>query len=169
MGFPILDIIGIVGKVVDKVIPDPAMKAKLQLDLATLADQENARAHAEMLGQIGTNTEEAKNSNMFVAGWRPAVGWIGAVGIGYSFVIEPFADWLAKVIFHYAGTFPALDTGQLMALVTGMLGFGTMRAVEKIQGVADSRPQGTPSSPSVAQPVQKKGLGSKVFGDAWPF
>jgi hypothetical protein len=167
MGFPLLDIIGIVGKVVDKAIPDPAMKAKLQLDLATLADQENARAHAEMLGQIGTNTEEAKSANMFVAGWRPAVGWIGAVGLGYSFVVEPFADWIAKVIFHYSGTFPVLDTGQLMALVTGMLGFGTMRAVEKIKGVPDSKPLGQVPATSTVTPIaipQKK-----VLGIPWPF
>lgn len=169
MGFPILDIIGIVGKVVDKVIPDPAMKAKLQLDLATLADQENVRAHAEMMGQIGTNTEEAKNANMFVAGWRPAVGWIGAVGIGYSFVLEPFANWIAKVVFAYGGTFPVLDTGQLMALVTGMLGFGTMRAVEKIQGVQDSKPLGSQSpATSIVTPIAIPAK-KKVLGVAWPF
>lgn len=166
MGFPFLDVLGIIGKVVDKAIPDPAMKAKLQLDLATLADQENQRAHDEMMGQIGTNTAEASNSNMFVAGWRPFIGWTGGIGIAYSCVLEPMMNWVATVVFSYHGSFPTLETGQLYGLVTGMLGFGTMRAVEKIKGVTDSRPLGTPvSAVSSAAPSRQKILGVVP----WPF
>jgi hypothetical protein len=158
-------LIPIFDEVLKRVIPDPVERGKLQLQLAQLADQEAARAHDEMMGQIATNTAEAQRGNMFVAGWRPFVGWTGGIGLAYSFVIEPMADWIAKVGFHYAGTFPVLDTGQLMALVTGMLGFGTMRAVEKIKGVEDSRPIGTTVTPTpIALPAKKK-----VLGITWPF
>lgn len=168
MGIPFLDVLDVIGKVVDRVIPDPAQKMDLQLKLAQLADQEAARGHDEMMGQISTNTAEATRGNMFVAGWRPFVGWTGGIGLAYSFVIEPMAAWVATVGFHYTGTFPILDTGQLMALVTGMLGFGTMRAVEKINGVADSQPLGSPASvpvtPTATVPPKKK-----ILGIAWPF
>jgi hypothetical protein len=71
----ILDILNVIGTVVDRVIPDPKQKAELQLELAKLADQEASRSHDEMMGQIATNTAEAQNRSVFVAGWRPFIGW----------------------------------------------------------------------------------------------
>jgi len=153
---PIIDLIS---KVIDRAIPDPTEKAKLQLELAKL-DQEL------MKGQIDVNKQEAAHASVFVAGWRPAIGWIGAVGLGYSFIIEPMSSWAARVIFNYAGTFPALSTGDLMWLVAGMLGFGTVRAFEKVKGVArEESPIGTPekSNPPTNPPKKKKGL------DIWPW
>lgn len=154
---PIIDLIS---KVIDRAIPDPTEKAKLQLELAKL-DQEL------MKGQIEVNKQEAAHSSVFVAGWRPAIGWIGAIGLGYSFIIEPMASWAARVVFKYAGTFPALSTGDLMWLVAGMLGFGTVRAVEKIKGVAREEsplePSGSPIQPVPSPKPKKKGL------DLWPF
>lgn len=164
----ILDFLSpVLGPIIERVFPDPKDRYEFQTKMAALADQENLRAHEEMMGQIGTNTAEAGNSNMFVAGWRPFIGWTGGIGIAYSCVLEPMMNWVATVIFSYHGTFPTLDTGQLYGLVTGMLGFGTMRAVEKIKGVADSRPMGTTAVTPIATPtVQPK---KKVLGVEWPF
>lgn len=156
----ILDLIPILGGIIDRVIPDPKIKADLQLQLAQLADKEAEREHQEVMGQIQTNTEEAKNSNLFVAGWRPAVGWICATAVGYSFVLEPFAEFIAK-ISGYTGTFPALDIGNLMTLMMGMLGMGYLRTKEKLNGVPDS----TPLAPTVTIPAPKK----KILGLPWPF
>lgn len=166
MGIPFLDILDVVGKVVDRVIPDPAAKMDLQLKLAQLADQEAQREHDEMLGQMQTNTAEATNPNMFVAGWRPFIGWVGGVGLAYSFVVEPVASWAASVIFKYGGAFPTLDTSTLMTLITGMLGFGGLRTYEKLKGVPDSAPipAKTPVI-DVPAPVKKK----KPLGGLWPF
>lgn len=161
----ILDIINVVGTVVDRVIPNPKDKMDLQVKLAQLADLENQRAHDEMMGQIGTNTEEAKSGSLFVAGWRPAVGWIGAVGVAYSCVLEPIMNWTARVVFGYVGNFPILNTDQLFYLITGMLGFGGFRTYEKIKGVPDSKPRDTPNAP-IAIPVTPK---KKVLGVPWPF
>lgn len=172
MALPILGpIIDIVNTVVDRVIPDPVQKAQLQLELAKLADQAASREHDEMMGQIGTNTEEAKSGNLFVSGWRPAVGWIGAFGVGYSCVLNPVMNWTAAVIFHYQGNFPILNTDQLFYLVTGMLGFGGLRTLEKLRGVPDSSPTGssptgsTNGVPSLALTKPKK----KILGVTWPF
>lgn len=166
----IIDILGpVLNPIIERVFPDPKDRYDFQVKMATLADQENQRAHDEMMGQIGTNTAEANRGNMFVAGWRPFIGWTGGIGIAYSCVLEPMMNWVSTVLFHYNGTFPTLQTDQLYALVTGMLGFGTMRAVEKIQGVPNSQP--TFASPAastvtpIALPVPKK----KILGIPWPF
>lgn len=152
-------ILPILNTVIDRVIPNPAEKARLQLELAKLEQE-------LMVGQIEVNKVEASHKSVFVAGWRPAIGWIGAIGLGYSFVVEPMASWTARVVFDYTGTFPALSTGDLMWLVAGMLGFGTVRAVEKIKGVAREESPLAPESsvaPAPLPPKKKKGL------DLWPF
>jgi hypothetical protein len=87
-----------------------------------IQDAESAIAAA----QSATNTAEAGNDSVFVAGWRPAAGWICIIGLGYSAVIAP--------ILHL----PSADTGVLISILTGMLGLGTLRTAEKISGVPPS-------------------------------
>lgn len=157
----LLSILGIVEKVIDNVVPDPNKKMELKLELAKLADAEAERESKQLLGQLDINKTEAGSTSVFVAGWRPFIGWAGGVGLAYSFVLEPIMSWSARVIFKYSGDFPALDTSSLMVLVTGMLGFGGLRAMEKIKGVPDSTPLGV-NNPVVAP---KK----KILGVEWPF
>lgn len=87
-----------------------------------IQDAESAIAAAQSV----TNTAEAANPSIFVAGWRPACGWICVFGLGYSTIISP--------LFHL----PAGDTNTLIGILGGMLGLGTMRTFEKINGVPDS-------------------------------
>jgi len=125
MGLPILDIVNVVGKVVDRVVPDPAVKRELQLELAKLADQEDARASQERVGQMEVNKAEASNSNLFVAGWRPAIGWTCAAGFAYSTMLAP--------MFHLG----LPDLTFLSSVLLGMLGInGGLRTFEKVKGVA---------------------------------
>lgn len=160
-----LDVIPILGELINRVIPDPAQKEQFQLQLAQLADKEADRENQEVLAQSQTNTAEAQNSNVFVAGWRPAVGWVCAIGVGYSFVLEPFMEFVAKIA-HYTGQFPALDVGNLMTLMMGMLGMGYLRTKEKLSGVPDSVLSGSQTAPQTTPvPAPKK----KVLGIAWPF
>jgi hypothetical protein len=161
MGLPILDILGVVAKVVDKVVPDPQAKMQLQLELTKIADQESAREHEEVMGQIQTNTTEASNTNLFVSGWRPFVGWVCGTGVAYSFIVEPFAEFIAKIA-GYTGAFPVLDMGNLMTLMMGMLGMGYLRTKEKLGGIADSQPMAPVATP-MATPKKK------VLGIPWPF
>lgn len=123
----------IVGKVIDRVIPDKAAAEKAKAEFAAQAQTQDFQL---ALQQILVNMEEAKSDNWFVAGWRPAVGWIGAFGLGYAAIIEPLVRFIAKVGFGYAGTFPALDTGLTMQVLFGILGLGAYRAYEKVKGVA---------------------------------
>src|SRR3972149_5295208 len=91
------------------------------------------------LAQIGVNLEEAKSTNWFVAGGRPAVMWICAGGLLYQAMLEPIARFTATVLFHYDGIFPTLDTALLTTILLGLLGLGAMRTVEKIRDVEGNR------------------------------
>jgi hypothetical protein len=126
----IAPLLGIAGKIFDRVIPDKAAaeKAKLEME-AALQSQEFSLA----LEQIKVNAEEAKSTNWFVAGWRPACGWLGAIALGYASVLEPFARFIAKVAFDYMGEFPVLDTTITMQVLFGILGLGAFRSVEKVK------------------------------------
>lgn len=116
--------------IIDRVIPDKAAaeKAKLELESA-----ESQAMFQNALAQIGVNQEEAKSSNWFVAGWRPAVGWIGAFGLGYAAVLEPLIRFIAVVGFGYAGKFPIIDTSLTMQVLFGILGLGAYRTYEKVK------------------------------------
>lgn len=134
-----LDFLPIVGKVIDKLIPDPAAKAEMQLKLATLAQAGEFKeldAQVQLLqGQIDVNKIEAASEDRFKSGWRPFVGWICGVGLGVQFIVAPFATWTATLYGH-AIAFPSLDMGTLLTLLGGMLGLGAMRSFDKKAGTA---------------------------------
>ena len=96
-----------------------------------------AERHAQELakGQIEVNKMEAASSNMFVAGWRPAVGWICALGFLSNFILIPMANF-GLAIAESNITIPLIDTSTIMPVLMGMLGLGAMRSVEKVQGVS---------------------------------
>ncbi len=87
------------------------------------------------MAQIDVNKEEAKSANLFVAGWRPCVGWIGAIGLGYVAVVEPIARFASLVFFSYSGAFPVIDTTLTLQVLLGILGLGGMRSFDKAKGV----------------------------------
>lgn len=122
--------------IVQSVVVDPNKRDQVNLQLAQLEDQAQARLDAQISGQIEVNKVEAASGSVFVAGWRPAVGWVGAAGLAYSTLFQPLASWTAKVVFAYGGVFPVIDNQLLLYVLGGMLGIGTMRTVEKIKGVS---------------------------------
>jgi hypothetical protein len=139
MGIPIIgDIIGAFKDLASEVIVDKDKKNELQVRLQELADKTDERLHAELMGQIEVNKEEAKHSSIFVAGWRPFIGWVGGVGLAYSFVLAPFIEFIAKAN-GYIGEMPLPDSSQLMTLVTAMLGVGAMRSFDKKEGTATTK------------------------------
>jgi len=144
IGDLIKEVIGSAGNIASELITDKDKRVQLQADLARLqlemADKAEQRIHEQMMAQTDINKVEAQNSNLFVAGWRPAVGWIGAAGAAYTFVVMPLASWVATVVFNYAGNFPQLDNESLWALLAGLLGFGGLRSFEKVKGVGAENP-----------------------------
>lgn len=129
------DLIDAVKDLVSEVVVDKDKKAEVNLELEKLRDAGNQRAHDEIIAQIEVNKVEASSGSVFVAGWRPATGWIGAAALGYSAILYPAIEWATRVA-GYQGTLPVLDNTLLMTIMTGMLGIGAMRSYEKTQGVS---------------------------------
>ena len=121
----------IVNKVLD-LIPDPNAKARaeaeMQAELLKYAAEQSAQ-------QSEVNKVEAANSNVFVAGWRPAIGWTCALAFMFMYVVAPLATWVAA-FFNHIVPIPQFDTNALMSLTTGMLGLGAMRSFDKKQGTS---------------------------------
>jgi len=89
-------------------------------------------------GQMAINALEAQNASLFVSGWRPAIGWICGCGLFYTFLLRPLLPWLVNAVAMAAGSglvlpdMPALEMGELIPLLMGMLGIGAMRSYDKI-------------------------------------
>ena len=96
-----------------------------------------AERHAQELakGQLEINKAEASHRSIFVAGWRPFVGWTCGVALAWHFVLAPF------IIFGsaYAGVplpeLPQFDMSSLLTVLMGMLGLGGLRSFEKVKGL----------------------------------
>jgi len=113
-------------------------------------------------GQMAINRAEAGHRSFFVAGWRPAIGWVGALAMAYQFLLYPFLIWLwailqAKAIVPKELTPPPiLDTSALYTVVLGMLGIGGMRTWEKTRGVQTSMIKGLPAGNPASAEQDKK-------------
>lgn len=79
--------------------------------------------------------QEAKHRSVFVAGWRPAIGWVCATGLCYHFLVLPFAG-LISAFWRPDVVLPTLDVSELMTLVLSLLGLGGLRTFEKKTGVS---------------------------------
>jgi len=125
-------LIGPVSGLLDKFIEDKDQKAKLAHDLATMAER-----HAQELakGQLEINAAEAKHRSIFVAGWRPFIGWTCGIALAWHFVLAPVVIFGAG----YAGValpeLPTFDMDSLMTVLLGMLGLGGLRTFEKAKGL----------------------------------
>jgi hypothetical protein len=87
------------------------------------------------LAQLGINKAEAAHRSMFVAGWRPFIGWTCGVALMYTYVLQPILVFgLAQS--GYLVDLPRMDLGELMPVLMGMLGLGGLRSWEKVKGVA---------------------------------
>ena len=124
-------LVGPVSGLLDKFIEDKDVKNKLAHDLSTMAER-----HAQELakGQLEVNKTEAAHKSLFVAGWRPAIGWICGLGMASNFLVIPIANFVLALTGSTI-LIPLLDTGEMMPVLMGMLGLGAMRTYEKKQGV----------------------------------
>lgn len=136
MAIPIIgDLINGVKDIIGQVVVDKDKRDEINYKLKELEDKAFAREAELALGQIETNKVEAASGSLFVAGWRPAIGWVGATGFAYSFVLQPLLEFVARVM-GYVGKMPDMPIESLMTLMFGMLGLGGLRAFEKVKGVS---------------------------------
>jgi|TARA_R100001129_G_scaffold182685_1_gene163682 hypothetical protein len=132
-GLLLKSLIGPVTGLLDKFIPDADEKAKLAHEIATMAEKQ---AHEANMGQLEINKMEAQHRSVFIAGWRPFLGWGLSFAMIWHFVLVPMISFG----FAYGGIeapeLPAFDMNSLMTVLMGMLGLGGLRTFEKTKGLA---------------------------------
>ena len=112
-----------IGNVLDALFTSDEERLDKQALLTKLARQPN-------LAQVELNKVEAMHRSIFVAGWRPAIGWVCAVGLLMTFIVNPFLQWTT------GEPGPALPNDIILELVLALLGLGALRTVEKMNGRA---------------------------------
>jgi len=113
------------GNLVNRFFPDKTKAEQAQL----------AAVLQEMQGQLDANRVEAASSSVFVAGWRPFIGWICGAACAWNWVLLP----IVRLGIQWSGSdvqVSAADISEMFPLLLGMLGLGGLRTVEKIKGVA---------------------------------
>lgn len=78
--------------------------------------------------QNEVNKIEAQHRSIFVAGWRPFIGWVCGVALLYNFILRDIIAWLSPNIMP-----PALQMEHLLTVLLGMLGLGGLRTYEKLK------------------------------------
>ena len=111
--------------VINKIWPDKSEQEKQQLAAAVMMIQ----------SQLDINKVEAAHPSIFVSGWRPAIGWVCGAGCAWNWVLLPVAKVLLPMAGYVVAVSPA-DLSEMMPLLFGLLGLGTLRTVEKLNGKA---------------------------------
>ena len=126
---PITAISDLIKTGLEKFIPDANAREAAAAQIA-------AQVHAQTMAQIEVNKVEAASSSLFVAGWRPFVGWACGSAYAYTFVIQPFLLFIltASGVHVDIAQLPVIDMGELGVVLFGMLGLGAMRSYEKVKG-----------------------------------
>lgn len=117
-----------IGKAIDRFVETDEEKKAAEL-LLMKAQQEPDKWQAEI------NKIEANHRTIFVAGWRPFIGWVCGVGLAMNFVAFPLMEWIAMLL-EKTVVRPEIDTGALMTLVISLLGLGATRTYEKLKGLS---------------------------------
>jgi hypothetical protein len=125
-------LIGPVTGILDKFIEDKDAKNAMAHEIATMAEK---AAHEAAMAQVAVNQQEAKHKSLFVAGWRPSVGWICSIAMGYHFVLQPLIIFGAGMAGVAIPELPQFDMDSLMTVLLGMLGLGGLRTYEKQKGL----------------------------------
>jgi hypothetical protein len=118
----IASLIGPVSGILDKVIPDSDMKAKLAHEIATMSD---THAQQALLAQLEINK----------GGWRPFIGWTSGVAFAYHFVLQPLLVFVLTASGVDLPDLPEFDMSTLLTVLGGMLGIGGLRSYEKTKGL----------------------------------
>lgn len=86
-------------------------------------------------GQIELNKQDSQSPSFFVSGWRPFIGWMGGIAIGYQFLLRPVFDAITLYFMPSVPALPAADLNEIIGLVTAMLGVAGLRTYEKVKGI----------------------------------
>ena len=120
-------LIGPVTGLLDKFIEDKDQKSALAHEIATMSQK---YAQESVLAQLEVNKVEAAHKSLFVAGWRPFIGWTCGLGMFGNFITIPFSNFVLALL-EYDIVIPLVPLETMMPVLMGMLGLGAMRTYEK--------------------------------------
>jgi hypothetical protein len=121
----------VVSTLVDRLIPDAHERERARVEIeAKLIDA----ANAANLAQLEVNKTEASHRSIWVAGWRPGIGWTCAAGFAWAYVGHPVASWVL-VLTGNTMELPAIQTDNLLELLLAMLGMAGLRTFDKLRGL----------------------------------
>jgi hypothetical protein len=139
----ILDLLEPVVAIINKVMPDKAQRDAAVAALQSQAEagelqQEFLALQAVTSNQTDVDKVEAASTSLFIAGWRPFVGWVCGIGLACSAFVGPLFTWITALVGHPT-PFPIPNDPLLQSTLAGMLGLGHItRTFEKVKGVAGS-------------------------------
>jgi len=125
-------LVGPISKILDKVIPDKDARERMAHEIATMAETQTFELAK---AQMDVNKQEAAHKSLFVAGWRPGAGWVCVTGMAMNYLIMPIGNFVLAIT-NPDVVIPALDLSQMMPVLLGMLGLGSLRSYEKRNGVS---------------------------------
>lgn len=125
-------VVGIVGNVLDRVIPDKNAREKAKEELTKAINDQDFQLAIE---QIKVNAVEAQSDNIFKSGWRPGIGWVCGIAFSLHFVFFPILNWFL-MLFHQQPILVPFDMATLNTVLGGLLGIGGLRTIEKLKGAA---------------------------------
>ena len=123
----------VIGDVIGRFLPEDkeaAAKAKREIE----AELTKNLAQID-LAQLDINKAEGQHRSMFVAGWRPFIGWTCGVALAYTYVMQPILVFILAQS-GYLVQLPIMDLTVMMPVLLGMLGLGGLRSFEKFKGVS---------------------------------
>ena len=126
---------GPVESIIGKFVQDKDQKAALAHEIATLAEKQ---ANEQALAQIEVNKVEAAHQSLFIAGWRPSIGWVCSLAMLLNFILIPFIN-LGLDFAQMGIQLDLIEMETMMPVLLGMLGLGVMRTAEKLKGVQRER------------------------------
>ncbi len=139
IGAAAIPAVKVIGNVIDSIFTSDEEKLDKKIILERLALQ-------PQLAQIELNKVEAAHRSIFVAGWRPFIGWVCGLALFYNYVIRDIIGWLMNVVGVYSdltitqmnaiSTPPELAIETLTSVLLALLGLGGLRTIEKLQGRA---------------------------------
>ena len=129
-------ILGGVKELISQFHMSPAEQAALLEAVAKREHELQLKVMELAQSQLEVNKTEAMSSSLFVAGWRPFIGWVSGSAFAYTFVAQPFIAFIlvAFGVDFNAAKLPILDWSMLATVLFGMLGLGAMRSYEKVKG-----------------------------------
>ena len=129
---PILTAISpIITDLIDRAFPDSEKREQTRLEVMSKVQEQ---LNTLDLAQMDVNKIEAQHQSLFVAGWRPFIGWICGAAFGYHFILQPLFAFAMASLGHII-ILPVFDMDALYAVLGGMLGLGSLRTIEKVRGV----------------------------------